>query len=61
MAKMTDKQHKNLKETIFTMSCEGLDPTAEEVKVLVDVLEGRRSYNDVIKQYIAEAHSYAGV
>jgi len=58
---MTNKQKEILDEVIFSWHVEGLDLTSDEKNTLVDVLEGKRSYQEVLNGYIAEARTYAKV
>ena len=57
---MTEKQKEHLDEVIFSFAVEGLDITDEEKTVLIDVLAGRRTYQEVLDAYIAEAWTYSG-
>lgn len=56
---MTDKQKELLDEVVFSWHAEGLDLTEDEKNTLIDVLEGKRSYQEVLDGYLAEAKSYA--
>ena len=58
---MTTKQKEILDEAIFSLSVEGMYVTNEEKEVAIDVLEGKRSFQEVLDGYIAEAHAYARV
>ena len=58
---MTMKQKELLDEVVFSWHVEGLDLTDDEKNTLVDVLEGRRSFQEVLDSYIAEAQTYARV
>lgn len=56
---MTGKQKELLDEVVFSWHAEGLDLTEYEKNTLIDVLEGKRSYQEVLDGYLAEAKSYA--
>ena len=56
---MTGKQKELLDEVVFSWHAEDLDLTEDEKNTLIDVLEGKRSYQEVLDGYIAEAKSYA--
>ncbi|MDD4690254.1 MAG: hypothetical protein BWY15_02179 [Firmicutes bacterium ADurb.Bin193] len=56
---MTGKQKELLDEVVFSWHAEGLDLTEDEKNTLIDVLEGKRSYQEVLDGYLAEAKSYA--
>ena len=58
---MTKKQKELLDEIVFSQHVEGLDLTDDERNTLVDVLEDKRSFQEVLDGYIAEAHAYARV
>ena len=58
---MSEQQKQNLEEVIFSMAVEGFEIPEEEKNTLIDILEGRRTYQEVLNSYIAEAKSYAGV
>ena len=58
---MTKKQQSNLAETMFTMHAEGFDIPPDEEQTLIDILEGRSTYKDVLARYVEEAHTHAGV
>jgi len=55
---MTEKQKEILDEVVFSWHVEGLDLTGDEKNTLVDVLEGRRTYQEVLDAYITEAKAY---
>ena len=52
---MSEKQEKNLKETIFTMHAEGFDIPEDEKTALIDVLNGKRTFKELYAQYLARA------
>ena len=58
---MTMKQKELLDEIVFSWHVEGLDLTIDEKNILADVLEGKRSFQEVLDGYIAEANTYARV
>ena len=58
---MTKTQQTNLNEVVFSLSVEGFDIPKSEKDTLIEVLEGKRTYHDVLSDYITEAQSYAGV
>ncbi len=58
---MTAKQKELLDEIIFSWHIEGLDLDDNEKNTLIDVLEGKRSYQEVLDSYIQEAKEYAKV
>ena len=58
---MTTKQKEILDEVVFSWHVEGLDLTDDEKNTLADVLEGKRSFQEVLDGYIAEARTYARV
>ena len=55
---MTKTQQKNLEEVIFSFNVEGLNILESEKNVLIDILEGKRTYQEVLSDYIAEAKAY---
>ncbi|GHV45735.1 hypothetical protein FACS189492_3060 [Clostridia bacterium] len=58
---MTEKQKRHLDEVVFSLSVEGFDVPDSEKNTLIEILDGKRTYQDVLSQYIAEAKSYARV
>ena len=58
---MTEKQQKNLDEVVFSLRVEGFHVTDDGRKTLVEILEGKRTYQEVLSKYIAEAKSYARI
>ena len=58
---MSNAQERKLNKIIHSWLVEGFITPEEEKQVLIDIIEGKRSYKDVLKQYIAEAQAYAGV
>ena len=58
---MTEKQRKNLNEVIFSLSVEGFIVPDNEKEALIGILEGKRTYQEVLSEYIAEAKSYARI
>jgi len=52
---MSEKQKKNLEETVFTMHAEGFNLTEEEKQTLSDILIGKYSYKEVCEQYLIGA------
>ena len=57
---MTDKNKKVLDEVIFSMEVEGFYIPENERQTLADILDGKRTYQDVLNGYIKEAKTYAG-
>ena len=57
---MTATQEKHLKRAKHYLYCEGLDMTDNEEQNIIDIFNGKRTYKDVLAQYIAEASQYAG-
>ena len=58
---MTDKNKIILDEVIFSMEFEGFSIPENERQTLSDILEGKRTYQDVLIGYIKEAETYAGI
>ena len=58
---MTEKQQKHLTETIFTMHAEGFDIPLDEEQTLIDILEGKSTYQDVLAGYVEEALKHARI
>ena len=58
---MTDKNKIILNEVIFSMEVEGFKVPENERQTLSDILEGKRTYQDVLNGYIKEAKTYAGI
>lgn len=58
---MTIKQKEILDEVVFSMEVEGFYIPEKERQTLSEILEGKRTYQDVLADYITEAKTYAGV
>ena len=58
---MTEQQQRNLEEVMFSLSVEGLNVPDDEKETLIEILDGKRTYQEVLSKYIAEAKSYARV
>jgi len=51
---MSERQNKQLEEIIFSWHVEGQDVTFDEQKNLKSIFEGKRTYKEVISQYLTE-------
>ncbi|MDR0914638.1 MAG: hypothetical protein LBM65_05705 [Oscillospiraceae bacterium] len=58
---MSNIQERKLNKIIHSWLVEGFITPDDEKKILIEILEGTRSYKDVLNQYLAEAKAYAGV
>jgi len=58
---MTNQQQRNLNEVVFSMQVEGFNIPNDERQTLIDILDGKRTYKEVLDGYIAEAKAYAKV
>lgn len=58
---MTKEQETILKEAEFSLSVEGLYVTDEERQNLIDVLEGRKSYKNLLEEIIAKGYAYGRI
>ena len=58
---MSDKNKEILEEAVFSLEVEGFKVTDEEKRIVVEMLEGNRTLQDIIQEYVAKGKSYAGV
>ena len=58
---MTKKQKTHLDEVIFSMEVEGFEIPDEEKETLIDVLNGRYTFQEILDSYISEAKAYGRV
>jgi|GEM_PF-4602153 hypothetical protein len=58
---MSSIQERKLNKIIHSWSVEGFDTPDNEKQVLIDVIEGKRDYKDVLEEYIKEIGEYARV
>lgn len=58
---MTKKQKTHLDEVIFSMEVEGFNIPDEEKEILIGVLNGKYTFQEVLDSYILEAKAYGRV
>ena len=58
---MSNVQERKLNKILHSWLVEGFITPEDEKQILIDIIEGKRDYKDVLKQYIAEAQAYAGI
>ena len=58
---MSEKHKEILDEAVFSLEVEGFKVTDEEKRIVREMLEGKRSLQDIIKEYVARGKSYAGI
>lgn len=58
---MTEKQKTHLDEVIFSMEVEGFEIPDEEKETLIDILNGRYTFQEILDSYISEAKAYGRV
>jgi len=58
---MSEKHKEILEESVFSLEVEGFKVTDEEKQIISEMLEGKRTLQDIIQEYIARGKAYAEV
>ena len=58
---MSRDNEKILKESIFSLEVEGFHISEEEKQKVADMLEGKRTLESIIAEYVAKGRAYAGI
>ena len=58
---MSENQNEILEEAVFSLEVEGFKVTDTEKQIISEMLEGKRTLQDIIQEYIAKGKSYAEV
>ena len=58
---MSNLQERKLNKILHSWAVEGFITPETEKQVLIDVVEGKRDYKDVLEEYIKEISEYARV
>ena len=58
---MSERNKEILEEAVFSLEVEGFQVTTTEKQIVSEMLEGKRTLQSIIQEYIARGKSYAGV
>jgi hypothetical protein len=58
---MSEKQKEILEEAVFSLEVEGFEVTETEKQIVSEMLEGKRTLQDIISEYVIKGKSYARI
>ena len=58
---MSEHNQEILEESVFSLEVEGFVITDEEKQIVSEMLDGKRTLQDIVQEYVARGKSYAGI